>query len=67
MPTQLALCFDEVPMSCPAQQRYHAIAPCLAGRGAPAEIARQHLGLYGKYEFDLSRLEKLPALEQFSY
>jgi hypothetical protein len=30
-------------------------------------LIRQHLGLYGKYDFDLQRLEKLPTLEQFSY
>src|SRR5262245_18517820 len=41
MPVQLALCFDEVPITCPAQERYHAIAPCLAGKVAPAEQARQ--------------------------
>src|SRR5215510_3876851 len=41
MLTQLALYFDEVPISCPAQQRYHAIAPCLAGRSSPSDIARQ--------------------------
>ena len=41
MPTQLALHFDEVPISCPAQQRYHAIAPYLAGRSSPSDIARQ--------------------------
>jgi len=32
MPKQLALRFDEVPVTCPAQGRYHSIAPCLAGR-----------------------------------
>jgi transposase len=40
MPTQLALKFDEVPITCPAQARYHAIAPCLAGVATPAEQAR---------------------------
>jgi len=30
-------------------------------------LSRQHLGLYGRYEFDLKRLEELPPLEQFSY
>lgn len=30
-------------------------------------LIRQHLGLYGKYEFDLSMLDKLPAPEHFSY
>ena len=39
MPTQLSLRFEEVPISCPAQQRYHSIAPCLAGQSSPAEQA----------------------------
>lgn len=30
MAMQLSLSFDQVPVTCPAQQRYHAIAPCLA-------------------------------------
>jgi len=37
---QLALRFDEVGVNCPVQQRYHAIAPCLAGKSSPAETAR---------------------------
>jgi transposase-like protein len=41
MPTQLVLRFDEAPISCPTQQRYHAIAHCLAGRNSPADIAHQ--------------------------
>lgn len=40
MPTQLALLFDNVPLTCPVQQRYHAIAPVLAGHSSPAEQAR---------------------------
>lgn len=40
MPTQLALQFDDVPITCPAQERYHAIAPCLAGVATPTEQAR---------------------------
>ncbi len=39
MTTQLTLSFDEVPLTCPVQKRYHAIAPCLAGRLAPADQA----------------------------
>jgi transposase len=39
MPTQLALSFDAVPVTCPVQQRYHSIAPCLAGVSTPAEQA----------------------------
>jgi transposase len=39
MSTQLALRFDEVPLTCPAQKRYHAIAPILAGKCSPAEQA----------------------------
>ena len=45
MPTQLALRFDQVPITCEAQERYHAIAPCLAGLRSPAEFAaEQNLG-----------------------
>lgn len=40
MPTQLALCFDDVPVSCEVQQKYHAIAPCLAGQISPQKQAR---------------------------
>ena len=39
MSTQLALRFDEVPLSCPAQERYHAIAPILAGKSSPTKQA----------------------------
>jgi transposase len=38
--TQLALRFDEVEVDCPVQQRYHAIAPCLAEKRSPAAQAR---------------------------
>lgn len=40
MSTQLALRFDEVEVDCPVQQRYHAIAPCLAEKRSPAAQAR---------------------------
>jgi transposase len=40
MPTQLALSFDAVPVTCEVQQRYHSIAPCLAGISTPAEQAQ---------------------------
>jgi Winged helix-turn helix len=40
MPTQLALLFDEVPITCEVQRRYHAIAPCIAGVSTPAEQAQ---------------------------
>ena len=40
MPTQLSLRFDEVPVSCPVQRRYHTIAPCLAGNVSPTEQAQ---------------------------
>jgi transposase len=40
MPTQLALSFDAVPVTCDVQQRYHSIAPCLAGISTPAEQAQ---------------------------
>lgn len=41
MPTQLALRFEDVPVTCPVQARYHSIAPCLAGIKSPAEQARE--------------------------
>jgi len=40
MPTQLALAFDAVPVTCEVQERYHSIAPCLADVRAPAEQAQ---------------------------
>src|SRR5215467_10952838 len=40
MLTQLALSFDDVPVTCEVQQRYHSIAPCLAGISTPAEQAQ---------------------------
>jgi hypothetical protein len=40
MPTQLALRFDDVPVTCQAQQRYHSIASCLAGVRTAREQAR---------------------------
>jgi transposase len=39
VPTQLALKFDDVLITCPTQERYHAIAPCLAGKATPTEQA----------------------------
>ena len=39
MPTQLALRFDEVPLTCSTQERYHTIAPVLTGKCSPAEQA----------------------------
>jgi transposase len=39
MPTQLALCFDEVPVTCSTQERYHSIAPILAGKSNAAKQA----------------------------
>jgi hypothetical protein len=39
MSTQLALRFDDVPLTCPAQERYHAIAPILAGKCSPTKQA----------------------------
>lgn len=41
MPAQLALQFDDVPLTCPTQERYHAIAPCLAGATTPTEQAQR--------------------------
>ncbi len=40
MTTQLARCFDEVPITDQTQARYHAIAPCLAGKLSAIEQAR---------------------------
>jgi len=39
MSIQLALRFDEVPITCETQQRYHSISPCLAGRRSAEEQA----------------------------
>jgi hypothetical protein len=39
MPTQLALRFDEVPVTCSTQERYHSIAPILAGKSSATEQA----------------------------
>jgi hypothetical protein len=39
MSIQFALCFDEVPITCETQQRYHSISPCLAGKRSPEEQA----------------------------
>jgi transposase len=39
MPTQLALRFEEVPVTDSTQARYHAVAPCLAGKLSAADQA----------------------------
>ena len=39
MPKQFRLSFDDVPVTCRAQCRYHAIAPVLAGRRSASEQA----------------------------
>jgi transposase len=39
VPAQLALKFEDVPLTCPTQERYHAIAPVLAGKASTAEQA----------------------------
>ena len=39
MAVQLALPFDDVPVTCPTQAKYHAIAPCLAGQTSPRHQA----------------------------
>jgi transposase len=38
---QLPLTFDEVPLSCQIQKRYHAIAPVLARRATPYDQAAE--------------------------
>jgi hypothetical protein len=40
MPTQPALKFDAVPITCPVQEKYHAIMPCLAGTQTPEAQAQ---------------------------
>ena len=40
MPTQLALRFSDVPVSCEVQERYHAVAPCLAGKLSATQQAQ---------------------------
>ena len=44
MPTQLALRFEDVPVSCPVQARYHAIAPCAGITSPTAQAQVLHLG-----------------------
>jgi hypothetical protein len=39
MSIQLALRFDEMPITCETRQRYHSISPCLAGRRSAEEQA----------------------------
>jgi hypothetical protein len=39
MSIQLALRFDEAPITCETQQRYHSIAACLAGKRSAEEQA----------------------------
>jgi hypothetical protein len=34
MSTQLVLPFNDVPVTCPVQRRYHIIAPLLAGQSS---------------------------------
>jgi hypothetical protein len=43
MATQLTLRFEEVPLTCEVQARYHAIAGCLAGKKTPAQLHISHL------------------------
>jgi transposase len=40
MPTQLLLRFSDVPVTCEVQDRYHSIAPVLAGQASPTQQAR---------------------------
>ena len=40
MAEQLKLPFEEVPISCPVQERYHAIAPVLAQKVTPETQAK---------------------------
>ncbi len=40
MSIQLRLPFEDVPVTCPTQAKYHAIAPCLAEQIEPRQQAR---------------------------
>ena len=40
MSVQPMLPFEDVPVTCPTQARYHAIAPCLAGKVEPRQQAK---------------------------
>jgi transposase len=40
MSVQMMLPFEEVPVTCPTQAKYHAIAPCLAGQVEPKQQAK---------------------------
>jgi len=40
MSIQLMLPFEDVPVTCPTQAKYHAIAPCLAGQVEPKQQAK---------------------------
>ena len=40
MPVQPLLPFEDVPVTDPTQARYHAIAPCLAGKVQPGQQAK---------------------------
>ena len=40
MSIQLMLPFEDIPVTCPTQAKYHAIAPCLAGQIEPKQQAR---------------------------
>jgi hypothetical protein len=39
-PIQLKLPFEDIPVTCPTQAKYHAIAPCLAGQVEPKQQAK---------------------------
>lgn len=64
MPEQLRLSFDDVPLTCQAQRRYHAIAPCLAGKRTASEQAKTLDLSYGTVHRWLRqfREEGLPGL-----
>lgn len=40
MTVQLSLPFEDVPVTCPTQAKYHSIAPCLAGQVEPRQQAK---------------------------
>ena len=40
MSIQPMLPFEDVPITCPTQAKYHSIAPCLAGQVEPKQQAK---------------------------
>lgn len=64
MSTQLALPFEDVPVTCPIQRRYQVIAPLLAGQSSIAERAQEFSVGYSTVSLWLRefREQGMPAL-----